>query len=158
MFEQSLRNLGFPANQIQELYGKYVSLDVPCLSARCSANIQSSREELRASVQTRVKVLLGERPLTYVNFGYNLSCLIHILNWWDKLELQGDPLPAAEDCLKSLQSSASGGSLPDNAAKIKVMRAKEFTRSDVRKEALQVLKEVLRLYDMEPNLSANLHK
>ena len=153
LFEQSLGELGLPANQVRELYEEYSRLEQSVRTKQASYDVfLKARDNLRTSVLTRCKVLLGGRLTVYVDFGCNLIHLILVLQNWDLLQCQGGPGSTAAEDLACLQERAGEMDLPGGLAeRILAINAAEFARSEGRRAAISVLEEARRHYDMKPD-------
>lgn len=153
VFERSLSELGVPANQVRELCQKYSSLDGSVRGDHLGYDdFQRAKANLQASVLTQVKVMVGERPVPYVKFGYDLTHLLLLLRFWEELPARSQGVSTAKERLESLQSSAGPIALPaELARKIQTMDAATFSSSDGRKAAMEVVETTLRLYDMQPS-------
>ena len=152
LFEQSLKELGLPDNQIRELYTKYTQLDEEIRTRRLSKQeIQKALADLRSSAITRVTVLDGNQSVVYIQLGEDLTCLLLVLRGWDRWPVSGDLIGTTQICLISLQRSVPDLDLPERLIKdIQSMRETTFNRNEDRIAAAAVFEKVLDYYDMEP--------
>jgi len=151
VFEHSLGQLGFPSNQIRDLCKQYGFLDESAIANGLTYNgLQNAKEQLRASVLTRVSVMAGAQSASHIKFGYTLTQLLLLLRFWN--ELENESVSTMKDRVESLQESANDVSLPyELAQKIQAMDAAKLSNDVYRMAMIEDLEEILNLYDMEPD-------
>jgi len=145
VFEESLGQLGLPPNQVKELCDQYAALDGAVLDRRLAYD--AALADLRPLVMTRVRIVAGERPIPYIRFGYDLSYLKLILQFWEDLASQHEILPAARDALLGLQQTAASTELPGPlAAQIRDLDPGELSEAEGREAVAALLERVLRQF------------
>jgi hypothetical protein len=152
MFDKALETLRLAQNDVRLLSDRFSALESEIQSRSISRGVaQARRAALLSDVEASSRLLLGEEPSEYMDFGLRLFDLCLVLRYWESLEADRRPVEVSRPMLTALQESTKRIRIPGAIeSKILAMKAESFERATDRKASMQTLEKAVATFDLNP--------